>query len=75
MTNIERLLWNNGRTLRFVVSECARGWRIREEEGSVVVHDVVHEDWHRVERHVSLFDWKAETLRQQGWVDSEPPTS
>jgi hypothetical protein len=57
-----------------VVTECAQGWEVREEEGAVVKHDVIHDDWHRVERDLSLFDLRAATLRREGWIDNGTAT-
>ncbi len=53
---IERVVLSNGHTRRLLVTPLSQGWEVREEEDSIVVRCVRHDDWHRVERDVHLFD-------------------
>jgi len=64
-------LSNSGHTRRFVVRDAgAAGWEVREERDSQIVRRVCYEDWHRVERAVSLFERQALLLEEQGWVEN-----
>ena len=67
---IERCLRNHGEEIRFVITNHEQGWEVSEERGTATVHDVVRDDWHRVECDLMLFDLRAAALRQQGWIEN-----
>jgi hypothetical protein len=67
MTLIKSLI-NNGHTHRFVVSPDSLGWEVREEEDAIVLWHSHRNDWHRVERDARLFDLKANSLVDEGWI-------
>jgi hypothetical protein len=54
---------------RLVVSTDATGWNVREEEDATVIRQSHHDDWHRVERAVQLFEHAAMALEEDGWVE------
>jgi hypothetical protein len=56
---IEHTVSREGHSLKCVVTDHPHGWAVRHEKDSVVIHDVVHRDWHRVERDLMLFDLRA----------------
>jgi hypothetical protein len=66
----ERFLINQGHVHHFIVKHDATGWDVCEEEDSTVIRQVHHNDWHRVERAVMLFDHAALVLEREGWVES-----
>jgi hypothetical protein len=53
---------------QLIVTDHPLGWHIREFRGQVVVRDVVRDDWHRVERDMRLFRFRA-----FGTVSGRPP--
>lgn len=64
---IERRLRKGDKQLTLVITDHGRGWKVRHEEGVNSAFDVVHDDWHRAERDLMLFDLRAAALRQEGW--------
>jgi hypothetical protein len=54
MVTRERI--QSGHTLRFTVTREDAGWRVREEQDSLVVRDSRDTDWHRVERAIHVFE-------------------
>jgi hypothetical protein len=62
---IDHSLVHQDHTFRCVVTDHVQGWEVRREEDRVVVHDVIRDDWHRVERDLWLFDLSVAALRQQ----------
>lgn len=69
---IERSVMFQDQAIRLLVTKCDQGWQVREEQGSLVLLDVIRDDWHRVERDLRLFEMKASVLREQGWIDGRP---
>ena len=45
------------------------GWDVQEEEDSIVIHQVHHDDWHRVEQSIRRFDQVATALEREGWIE------
>jgi hypothetical protein len=59
---------SQGHTRQFCVEQdTVTGWAAREEEDNQVVKVTRARDWHRVERIIAMFDWKASMLQEQGW--------
>jgi hypothetical protein len=64
---LERHLVTQSHTHRFVVTDDAAGWDVREEEDAVTIRHAHHTDWHRVERAVQRFEWlAAEAFNEDG---------
>jgi hypothetical protein len=61
---IEHSACAQGHAHRCLVTEHARGWQIQQEKDSVVIRNVVRDDWHRVERDLWLFDLETKSLQQ-----------
>jgi hypothetical protein len=59
---IDREFAVGGHMLRLTVEEAAIGWDVRERCDSTIIHVEHHNDWHRVERAVTLLELTA--LRQ-----------
>ena len=68
---LERELVNDAHIHRFVVSSDATGWSVQEEEDATVIRQSHHDDWHRVERAVQLFEHTAMTLEEDGWIERQ----
>jgi hypothetical protein len=66
----ERHLVNQEHVHRFLVARDLEGWHAREEEDSIVIRAVHHDDWHRVERTVRRFEAAASALEERGWADA-----
>lgn len=66
---VKRSLRNKEHSIQLSVTDRERGWEIRQEEDSKTVREIICNDWHSVERAVSLFDHRAAKLREQGWTD------
>jgi hypothetical protein len=58
---------SEGQTRAFTVERDLAGWAAREEANNRTVKVVHCQDWHQVERLMTLFDLKASELRQGGW--------
>ena len=71
---LERYLVNHGHIHRLVVRHGLTGWDVREEEDATVIRRTHHEDWHRVERAVKLFEQAqpVASLEKEGWVEGRP---
>ena len=62
-------LEHEGRTRGFLIeTRAAGGWDVLEEQDRRVVREVHYDDWHRVERQLSVFAMRVETLKNEGWV-------
>lgn len=46
------------------------GWRVVDEQDTVVVKCMLYQDWHRVERAMAMFAAEATQLAEAGWVES-----
>ncbi len=68
----DRQLTNRGHTYRLLVTQAIAGWDIKEEQDSVVVHVGHHDDWHRVERALRVFELKALATGESESRRSEP---
>ena len=64
----ERNLIYQGHSHRFVVKRDVSGWDVREEQDSVIIREKRHNDWHRVERELRLFEDMASALEKDGWA-------
>ena len=53
----------------FMVLQTVDGWEVCEQEDSVILRHVQHDDWHRVERDAAVFALHARELERQGWVE------
>ena len=54
---------------RYSISAVApSGWEVRLEEDETVRRRDRYDDWHRVERQLSVFAMRVETLKNEGWV-------
>ena len=49
-------LVNKGHVRRLIVERNSGHWNVREEEDAMVVRETQHDDWHRVERAIRLFE-------------------
>ena len=68
-------LEHQGRTRGFMIeTRAAGGWDVLEEQDRRVVREVHYDDWHRVERQLTVFAMRVEILKNEGWVPmgSEP---
>jgi hypothetical protein len=72
MTTLDRELKRDGHVHKFLVRPNVDGWEVLEEQDARVVHRVIRDDWHRVERDAMLFGVTAASLRQTGWVEHDP---
>lgn len=71
MQMFSKELKNAGHTCRFIVSDQgANGWEVLVEEDSRVVRRVVYNDWHRVERAVSVMTRQVSELEENGWRET-----
>jgi len=62
-------LEHEGRTRGFLIeTRAAGGWDVLEEQDRRVVREVHYDDWHRVERQLSVFAMRVEILKNEGWV-------
>ena len=62
-------LEHQGRTRGFLIeTRAAGGWDVLEEQDRRVVREVHYDDWHRVERQLSVFAMRVEILKNEGWV-------
>jgi hypothetical protein len=62
-------LEHQGRTRGFLIeTRAAGGWDVLEEQDRRVVREVHYDDWHRVERQLSVFALRVELLKNEGWV-------
>ena len=69
MYSFVKSLRNDGHTRRYSIEATNNGWEVREERDSKVVRQTHYQDWHRVERARSVFAFKFDTLRAQGWQE------
>ena len=51
-----------------IETRAAGGWDVLEEQDRRVVREVHYDDWHRVERQLSVFAMRVEILKNEGWV-------
>jgi hypothetical protein len=58
---------SEGQTRAFTVERDPVGWAAREEANDRIIKVVRCQDWHQVERLMTLFELKASELRQGGW--------
>ncbi len=69
-------LEHQGRTRGFLIeTRAAGGWDVLEEQDRRVVREVHYDDWHRVERQLSMFAMRVEILKNEGWVPVSADTS
>ena len=62
-------LEHQGRTRGFMIeTRAAGGWDVLEEQDRRVVREVHYDDWHRVERQLTVFALRVELLKNEGWV-------
>jgi len=67
----QKLLTNGDHIRAFVIdAHGTDGWSVREEHDREVVQQKRYRDWHRVERAMNLFAWKATQLSDSGWTES-----
>jgi hypothetical protein len=52
----ERQRVHEGRVRRLTVENRSGRWNVREEEDATIIRERQHDDWHRVERAVRLFE-------------------
>lgn len=71
---LERYLVNQDHVRHLIVTHDVTGWDVREEEDAVLIHRTHHDDWHRVERAVQLFDQAAIALENDGWIARTQPS-
>jgi hypothetical protein len=70
----ERHLVKEEHVRRFLVTRDQNGWDAREEEDSVVIRALHHDDWHRVERAMREFEDTASELEKEGWLELRAPS-
>lgn len=64
-------LTNAGRTCRFMVFDLgADGWEVTVEEDDRIVRRVIYNDWHRVERALSMMSRQVSELEEHGWQEA-----
>jgi len=68
---LDRHLISQGHVHRFIVTSTLGGWEVLEEEDFSVLRRAHHEDWHRVERDIHLFDIRALALKDEGWIEND----
>jgi len=70
---LNRRLTQHEHVHQFIVMRNLDGWEVREEEDAAILRHVQHDDWHRVERDVGLFDIRVRDLKRRGWLETELP--
>jgi hypothetical protein len=62
-------LYRAGHTRKFSITDMgAAGWEVRDEQDNRVLKHVRYNDWHRVERALSVFHLQIDELESAGWV-------
>ena len=62
----------SGHRRHFGVEPHPNGWLAFEESDGTIIREISSRNWTRIEGQIAIFALKAESLRDQGWQESDP---